>query len=84
MDETFDDYVSVDRFVVTSGVNTAKELCESHVGTWSVEGEEEKGEDSKPEPEVVPNFAEALMKVKLFIYTHTHTHICKAVLVEQN
>jgi hypothetical protein len=52
--ETFDDYVSVDSYLATSGVNTVRELCESNVGTMSVEGE-----DSEPEPEVVPNCAEA-------------------------
>jgi hypothetical protein len=33
-----------------------------------VERAEEEGEDS--EPEVVPNFAEALMKVKSFVFAH--------------
>jgi hypothetical protein len=55
--ETFYDYVSVDSYLATIGVNTVKELCESHVGTRSVEGEEEEGEDSEPEHEVVSNFA---------------------------
>jgi hypothetical protein len=38
--ETFDDYVSVDSYLATIGVNTVKELCENHVVTRSVEGEE--------------------------------------------
>jgi hypothetical protein len=42
-----------------------KELCESHVGTMSVEREEEEGEDIEPEPQVVPNFTEA--KAKSFV-----------------
>jgi hypothetical protein len=41
--EKFDDFVSVDSHLVASGVNTVKELCESHMGTLSVEGEEEEG-----------------------------------------
>jgi hypothetical protein len=57
--ETFDDYVSVDSYLVTIGVNMVKELCESHVGTMSVEGKEEEGEDSALEHKVMPNFAEA-------------------------
>jgi hypothetical protein len=57
--KTFDDYVSVDSYLATNGINTLKELCESLVGTMSVEGEEEEREDSEPEPEVVPKFAEA-------------------------
>jgi hypothetical protein len=35
--ETFDD-MSVDSYLVTSGVSTVKELFKSHVGTMSVEG----------------------------------------------
>jgi hypothetical protein len=58
---TFDDYMSVDSYLATSGVNMARELCESHVGTMSVVGEKEEGDDCEPEPEpeVVPNFAKA-------------------------
>jgi hypothetical protein len=72
--ETFDNYISVESYLATSGVNTVKELCESHVGIMSVEGEEE-GEDS--EPKVVPNFAEAqevLVKVKSFVYAHSNSN----------
>jgi hypothetical protein len=54
--DKFGDCVSVNSHLKTSGVDTVKELCVSHVGTWSVEVE-----DSIPEPDVVPNFAEALM-----------------------
>jgi hypothetical protein len=46
--EKSDDYVSVDSHLVTSGVNTVKELCESHVGTLSVDGEEEEGKIVNP------------------------------------
>jgi hypothetical protein len=71
--DIFEDYVSVDSHVATSGVETVQELCESLVASGSVEGEEgvEK-EDGKPE--VVPNFAEtheALIKVKSFFYAHS-------------
>jgi hypothetical protein len=78
--ETFDDYMSVDSHVATSGAR-----CESHVGTCSVEGEEEV-EDSKPEPEpeVVPNFAEGqegLMKVKSSVYAYSNSDgDCDSVL----
>jgi hypothetical protein len=69
--EKFDDYVSVDSHLVTSGVNMVKELCKSHVRTLSVEGE-----DSEPEPEVVPKFPEAheaLIKVRSSIYAHSNS-----------
>jgi hypothetical protein len=70
--DIFEDYVSVDSHVATSGVETVQELCESLVETGSVEGE--GGEKENGEPEVVPNFAEtheALMKVKSFFYAHS-------------
>jgi hypothetical protein len=69
--EKSDNYVSVDSHLVTSSVTMMKELCESHVGTLSMEGE-----DSEPKPEVMPNFAEAqeaLMKVKSFVCAHSHS-----------
>jgi hypothetical protein len=50
--EKFDDYVSVDSRLVTSGVSTVKELCKSHVGTLSVEGEEEEGKIANPNPKL--------------------------------
>jgi hypothetical protein len=68
-DEKFDDCVSVDSHLVTTGVNRVEELCESHVAALSLEGE-----DSKPKPGVVSNFAEAhaaLMKVKSFVSAHS-------------
>jgi hypothetical protein len=61
----------VDSRLVTSGVNMVGELCESHVGAWSKEGE-----DTEPEPTVVPNFAEVhtvLMKVKSSVYAHRNS-----------
>jgi hypothetical protein len=80
--EKFDDYVSVDSRLVTSGVNTVEELCESHVGATLLEGAKEEGEDT--EPEVVPNSAkvhEALMKVKSFVYVHSNSDgDCDSVL----
>jgi hypothetical protein len=69
--DIFEDYISVDSHMATSGVETVQELCESLVASWSVEGEGEK-DDGKPE--VVLNFAEtheALMKVKSFFYAHS-------------
>jgi hypothetical protein len=71
--DIFEDYVSVDSHVATSGVETVQELCESLVVSGSVEGEE-GGEKEDGEPEVVPNFVEtreALMKVKYFFYAHS-------------
>jgi hypothetical protein len=62
--------------LVTSGVSTMNELCESHVGTLSVEEE-----DSEPEPEVVLNFAEVLTKVKSFVWVHSNSNDgCDTVL----
>jgi hypothetical protein len=69
--EKFDDYVSVDSHLVASSVSTMKELCKSHMGTMSMEGE-----DSEPQPEVVLNFAEvqeALMKVKSLVCVHSNS-----------
>jgi hypothetical protein len=71
--DIFEDYVSVDSHVATSGVETVQELCESLVAPGSVEGEE-GGEKEDGEPEVLPNFAEtheALMKIKSFFYAHS-------------
>jgi hypothetical protein len=48
--ETFNNYMSVDSYLATSGVNTVNELCKSHVGTLNVEGEEEEGEIVNPNP----------------------------------
>jgi hypothetical protein len=70
--DIFEDYVSVDSHVETSGVERVQELCESLVATGSVKGEVGEKEDGKPE--VVPNLAEtheALMKVKYFFYAHS-------------
>jgi hypothetical protein len=37
-------------------------------------GRERRGkEDSEPEPEVVPNFPEALTKVKSFVHAHSNS-----------
>jgi hypothetical protein len=71
--DIFDNYVSEDSHVATSGVETVQELCESLVASGSVEGEG-GGEKEDGEPEVVPNFAEtheAVMKVKSFSYAHS-------------
>jgi hypothetical protein len=65
--DKFEDYVTVDSHVATSGVETVQELCESLGVSGSVEGEYGKSE-------VVPSFAEthkALMKVKSFFYAHS-------------
>jgi ribosomal protein S19E (S16A) len=64
----FQSYVSVDRHVATSGVETVEELCEVFGSTRSVEEEDEN------EQEMVPSFAEtyeALQKVKAFFYVQS-------------
>jgi hypothetical protein len=71
--DIFEDYVSVNSHVATSGVETVQELCESLVASRSVEGEG-GGEKEDGKPEVVPNFAkthEVLTKVKSFFYVHS-------------
>jgi hypothetical protein len=76
--DIFEDYVSVDNHVATSGVETVQELCVSLVASRSVEGE--GGEKEDGEPEVVPNFAEThetLTKVKYFMRTARVTVIVK-------
>jgi hypothetical protein len=59
----FQSYVSVERHVATSGVETVEELCEAFGSTRSVEEEDEN------EQVMVPSFTktyEALQKVKAF------------------
>jgi len=62
----FQSYISVDRHVSTSGVETVEELCEVFGSTRSVEEEHEEDEN---EQEMVLSFAEtykALQKLKRF------------------
>jgi uncharacterized membrane-anchored protein YhcB (DUF1043 family) len=62
----FQSYVSVDRHMATSGVETVEELCEAFRSTRSLEEEDEEEEN---EQEMVPSFAEtyeALKKLKRF------------------
>jgi hypothetical protein len=71
--DKFEDYVSVDSHVTTSGVETVQELCESLVASRSVEGE---GGERDGEPKVVPSFAEtheALTIVTSFFYVHSRS-----------
>ena len=59
----FQSYVSVDRHVATSGVETVEKICEALGSTRSVE------EEDKSEQEMVTSFAEtyeALQKVTVF------------------
>jgi hypothetical protein len=66
----FQSYVSVDRHVATSGIETVEELCEAFGSTRSVEEEDE----DKNEQEMVLSFAEtyeALQKVKAFFYVRS-------------
>jgi hypothetical protein len=61
----FQSYVSVDRHVATSGIETVEELCEAFGSTRSVDEEDEN------EQAMVASFAEtyeALQKVKAFFY----------------
>ena len=62
----FHSYISVDRDVATSGVETVEELCVAYGSTRSVE---EKNEEDENEQQMLPSFAEtyeALEKVKAF------------------
>jgi len=61
----FQSYVSVDRHVAISGVETVEELCEAFGSTRSVE------EENENEQVMALSFAktyEALQKVKAFFY----------------
>jgi hypothetical protein len=77
----FHSYVSVDRHVATSGVETVEELCEAYGSTRSVV---EKNEDDENEQEMVPSFAEAyeaLEKVKAFFYAQSVSDVdCEKIL----
>ena len=67
----FQSYVSVDRHVATSGVETVEELCKAFESTRS--GEEENEEDENGQ-EMVPSFAEtyeALQEVEAFFYAQS-------------
>jgi hypothetical protein len=69
----FQNYVSVDRDVATSGVSTVEELCAAYGSTRSVEG---KNKEDEKEQDMVPSIAEtyeALEKVKAFFYAHSVT-----------
>jgi predicted site-specific integrase-resolvase len=62
----FQSYISVDRHVARSGVETVEELCEAFGSTRSVEEEDKEDEN---EQEMAQSFAEtykALQKVKAF------------------
>jgi hypothetical protein len=52
-------------------LNTVQQQCESNVRATLLEAVEEEEEDT--EPEVAPNFVEALMKVKSFVYAHSNS-----------
>ena len=65
----FQSYVSVDRHVATSSVETVEELCEAFRSTRSVEEE-----DDENVQEMVPSFAdtyEALQRVKAYFYAQS-------------
>jgi hypothetical protein len=71
--DIFEDHVSVNSHMATSGVETVQELCQSLAASRNVEGKG-GGEKEYGELEVVPNFAEtheALMKLKSFFYAHS-------------
>jgi ribosomal protein S19E (S16A) len=68
----FQSYVSVDRHVAMSDVETVEELCEVFGSTRSVEEEDEN------EQEMVPSFTEtyeALQKVKAFFYVQSGSDV---------
>jgi hypothetical protein len=60
--EKFDDYVAVDSHLVTSSIYMVKELCESHMGTMSVEGEEEEGKIANPNPKLCRIFLKRMKR----------------------
>jgi hypothetical protein len=69
----FQNYVSVDSDVATSGVSTVEELCKAYGSTRSVE---EKNKEDENEQDMVPSFAktyEALEKVRPWFYAHSVT-----------
>jgi hypothetical protein len=69
----FQNDVSVDRDVATSGVSTVEELCAVYGSTRSVE---EKNKEDENEQDMMPSFAEkyeALENVKVFFYAHSVT-----------
>jgi hypothetical protein len=69
----FQNYVSVDRDVATSGVSTVEELCEAYGSTRSVE---KKNKEDENEEDMVPSFAKtykALEKFRAFFYAHSVT-----------
>jgi ribosomal protein S19E (S16A) len=51
----FQNYVSMDRDVATSGISTVEDLCKAYGSTRSVE---EKNKEDKKEQNMVPSFAE--------------------------
>jgi hypothetical protein len=64
----FQNYVSADRDVATSGISTVEELCEAYGSTRSVE---EKNKEDEKVQVIVPSLSEtyeALEKVKAFFY----------------
>jgi hypothetical protein len=78
--DDFQNYVSVDCDVATSGVSTVEELCEAYGSTRSVE---ERIKKTKKEQDMLPSFAETyepLLKVKAIFDVHRvtdadHEHI---------
>jgi hypothetical protein len=76
----FQSYVSVDRHVATSGIETVEELCEA---LWSARSVEEEDEDEN-EQEMVPSFTEtyeAVQKVKAFFCVQSGSNAdCENIL----
>jgi hypothetical protein len=71
----FQSYVSMDRHVSTSGVETVEELCKAFGSTRIMEEEDEEDEN---EQEMMPSFAEtyeALHKVKAFFYVQSGSDV---------
>jgi hypothetical protein len=69
----FQNYVSGDRDVATSGVSTVEEMCVAYGSTRNVE---DKNKEDEYIQDMVPSFAqtyEALEKVKAFLYAHSVT-----------
>jgi hypothetical protein len=66
----FQSYISVDRHLATSGIETVEELRKAFGSTKSME----EDDDDKNEQKMVPSFAKtykALQKVKAFFYAQS-------------
>jgi len=74
----FQNYVSLDRHVATSGIETVEEVCKAFGSTRSVD--EEDGHEQEMVPSVAETY-EALQKVKAFFYAQSGSDAhCESIL----